>query len=95
MRPVRPHKNSQLLEGLEAIAKYLDRSTKTVKRWIDQHAFPACKLPDGVWACSPALIDQWIWARGRAQQRLCGKIPKDNHIGSKEHATEDRPRSRN
>ena len=55
--------------GLRDIGKELRRSPRTVSRWIDERGLPACKLPNGNWITSTALIDTWIMARGRIQQR--------------------------
>ena len=59
-----------LVEGLVAIGEAVGRSRSTVIRWINQHSFPACRLPNGCWATTPRLIDRWILARRRAQLDL-------------------------
>ncbi len=46
------------LTGRKEILQYTRRSWQTVKHWINEEEFPACKL-DGVWESSTDLIDDW------------------------------------
>ena len=58
--------NPGLIIGLERIGSAVRRSKWTVRRWIYHEGFPACRLPDGMYATSPALIDGWVLARAAA-----------------------------
>ena len=55
--------DSVLLYGADAIAEYMGCSAWTVRQWIARQGFLAGKLPNGMWASSTALIDNWIMAR--------------------------------
>ena len=57
---------SSLIIGLENIGVAVGRSRWTVRRWIYHESFPACRLPDGVYATSSTLIDGWVSARAAA-----------------------------
>jgi len=46
----------------------------TLYRWIRNHGFPACKLPNGDLATTEILISEWIRARGQIQLKHNGKI---------------------
>ena len=60
----------RMIFGLRDIGEVLHRSPRTISRWIDEQGLPACKLPNGNWLTSTALIDTWIMARGQLQQRF-------------------------
>lgn len=49
--------------GLDQIARLFGRTRQTIARWIRHEGFPAARLPDGVWATTPSLIDSWLLAR--------------------------------
>ena len=52
-----------LLYGVKAIAAYMRFSEASVHKWIRKDGFPAGKLPNGLWASSTAMIDQWLMCR--------------------------------
>ncbi len=54
--------------GLENIGKLFDRSRYTVARWIADYDFPAAQLPNGQWATSHSLIDEWLFPRSEGQR---------------------------
>ncbi len=54
--------------GLENIGKLFDRSRYTIARWIADYDFPAAQLPNGQWATSHSLIDDWLLARSEEQR---------------------------
>jgi len=56
-------KPAHILIGGSVIAKYMGCSYRTIYRWRKHLNFPACKLPNGRLAISPAQIDQWLMAR--------------------------------
>jgi len=58
-----------LLYGLPAIGKYVGYTTQTLYRWIRKEAFPAGKLPEGVWMSSTELIDRWLMTRNPYRSR--------------------------
>ncbi len=49
--------------GLVAIGKLFDRSRFTIARWIADYDFPAAQLPNGQWATTHTLIDEWLLSR--------------------------------
>ena len=70
--PTRP-----ILVGLDAIGAAFQRSRWTIRRWIEQHAFPAAQLPDGTWVTTHSLIDRWLLVRAFALGAdLSGDIEK-------------------
>lgn len=58
-----PWREDRLIKSLPSIASYLDISVSSVRDWIKKHAFPAGKLPNGLWCTTPTLIDAWLLAR--------------------------------
>ncbi len=60
----------RMIFGLRDIGEVLHRSPRTISRWIDEQGLPACKLPNGNWITSTALIDTWIMARGQLWLRI-------------------------
>jgi hypothetical protein len=56
-----------LIEGMPKIATAINRSESTVRRWHKRHGFPLAKLPNGNWATSQSLIDNWILSRDPLQ----------------------------
>ncbi len=65
------HAPSGVLVGLATIGGEFRRSRWTVARWIKLHDFPAARLPDGSWAVTPSLIDNWLIER-RASDPVVG-----------------------
>ncbi len=57
--------DSEWLIGLRAIARYMGVSERTIRRWIDEHGFPAGMLPTGHWIASKQSIRDWVVVRGR------------------------------
>ena len=57
--------DNEWLIGLRAIAKFMGRHDRTIRRWIDDHGFPAGMLPSGHWIASKQSIRDWIIVRGR------------------------------
>ena len=53
--------------GLKNIGELFGRCGRTVRRWIDSEDFPASRLPDGAWATTHTLIDEWLFARSGVQ----------------------------
>ncbi len=53
--------------GLKNIGELFGRCGRTVRRWIDSEDFPASRLPDGAWATTHTLIDEWLFARSDIQ----------------------------
>jgi hypothetical protein len=59
-----------LIVGIDNILKALGiKSNKTFYRWVLKHEFPASKLPNGQWSTTQGLIDVWIIARKRTQEK--------------------------
>jgi excisionase family DNA binding protein len=54
--------NPNLLEGIPAIAHYLDKSYNTVLEWIETKGLPAMKTGRGRWTTSRQAIMAWILA---------------------------------
>src|SRR5262245_20647836 len=54
---------AEILIGLKAVAKYMQRARSTINRWDQRFEFPLSWLPDGRRATSTTLIDQWLRAR--------------------------------
>ena len=64
--PTPPHTaDEEWLIGLRAIAKFMGRHERTIRRWIDRHGFPAGMLPTGHWIASKVSIRDWVMVRGR------------------------------
>ena len=57
--------DDEWLIGLRAIAGYMGRADRTIRRWIDNHGFPAGMLPSGHWIASKQSIRTWVMVRGR------------------------------
>ena len=57
-----------LLESLKVIGKHFNRSDQTIRIWIKKRGFPAARLPNGNWAITESLIDQWLIEVGKAQR---------------------------
>ena len=62
-----------LLYGAEAIGEYMGCTGHTIHQWIRLHGFLAGRMPNGTWATSTALIDQWIMARNEFNPQLFSK----------------------
>jgi|TARA_Y100000310_G_scaffold120924_1_gene119673 hypothetical protein len=69
MRWSGPNSNSNMLEGLPAISKFIGKTPVTTRKWILDHGLPATKLPNGVWLTHKGLILQWIYAGHQATLR--------------------------
>jgi hypothetical protein len=64
--PARPRSaDDEWLVGLRPIARFMGRSERTIRRWIDNHGFPASMLPSGHWIASKQPIRDWVIVRGR------------------------------
>ena len=61
-------KQPGLLKGVRAICDYACISNTTFYTWKDHHDFPIASLPDGRWCTTKTLIDDWIFARWKAQR---------------------------
>ncbi len=59
-----------ILVGFDAIGAAFQRSRWTIRRWIEQHAFPAAQLPDGTWVTTHALIDRWLLSRAEGEPEV-------------------------
>ena len=46
------------LQGQAAIARYLDRDTRTIRRWIKTRALPVT-LRGGTYIADPVKLDAW------------------------------------
>ncbi len=57
--------DEEWLIGLRAIARYMGRSERTIRRWIDEHGFSAGMTPSGHWIASKQSIRDWVLVRGR------------------------------
>ncbi len=57
--------DDEWLIGLRAIARFMGRHERTIRRWIDDHGFPAGMLPSGHWMASKIAIRDWVMMRGR------------------------------
>ena len=62
------HQFPPILEGAEAIAKYVGRHRNSVYRWIKTHKLPAHKTPNGKYAISQQAIGEWMRARYEVQR---------------------------
>lgn len=49
-----------VLIGVRNICAYTKIGFHTLERLVEQHEFPATRLPDGRWCTSKSLIDNWI-----------------------------------
>ena len=88
--PSPPHNaDSEWLIGLRAIAAYMGRSDRTIRRWIDQHGFPAGMLPTGHWIASKQTIRDWILVRGRqvVEQRRNERLLRESGVHDHDHET--------
>ena len=64
--PLPPHDaDGEWLIGLRAIAAFMGRHERTMRRWIDDHGFPAGMVPSGHWIASKQSIRDWVLVRGR------------------------------
>ncbi len=84
--PLPPHDpDDEWLIGLRAIAAFMGRHERTMRRWIDDHGFPAGKLPSGHWIASKQSIRDWVLVRGRQtveqrrNERQVRMTGKDDH----------------
>jgi hypothetical protein len=58
-----------VLIGVRNICAYTKIGPHTLERLINQHDFPATRLPDGRWCTSKRLIDEWIIQRWKATKK--------------------------
>ena len=64
--PISPTEaDDEWLIGLRAIAAFMGRSDRTIRRWINDHGFPAGVIPSGHWIASKQSIRDWVIVRGR------------------------------
>lgn len=47
-----------IINGKKDISKFVGRSWRTIRMWIEEKDFPARKL-DGIWEADADLIIQW------------------------------------
>jgi hypothetical protein len=59
-----PASHFEPIVGGAEIARFIGRSTRTLRRWMRQHDFPAMRNGRYL-VTSPALIDAWIISRMR------------------------------
>ncbi len=57
-----------VLIGVRAICRYTRIGNGTFYKWTNHHDFPVARLPGGRWATTKSLIDDWFWARWKAQR---------------------------
>lgn len=80
--------NPGLLIGTRAICRYGRISTATFYDWTRNHGLPAAKLPDGRWVTSKILIDDWVLALWRQQQKPSVDDAAVKTVGQLEAGTE-------
>ena len=51
-----------IYHGLKEIARVMNRSVTTIKRWEKQYGLPISYLPDGGRAISDGMIDNWLYS---------------------------------
>ncbi len=66
----RPTPGGPILVGLDAMGAAFQRSRWTIRRWIEEHAFPAAQLPDGTWVTTNSLIDRWLLSRAEDESEV-------------------------
>ncbi len=59
---------SYVVVGLDRIGALFGRTRWTIRRWIANENFPACRLPDKSWAVSLGAVDGWLAERGQQQR---------------------------
>ncbi len=90
--PVSPTEaDGEWLIGLRAIARFMGRHERTIRRWIDDHGFPAGMLPSGHWMASKQSIRDWILVRGRQRVEQRRKECHTRMSEGNEHGREATP----
>ena len=51
-----------IYHGLKEIARVMNRSVTTIKRWEKQYGLPVSYLPDGTRVISDSMIDAWLYS---------------------------------
>jgi hypothetical protein len=51
-----------IYHGLKEIARVMNRSVTTIKRWEKQFNLPVSYLPDGTRVISDSMIDAWLYS---------------------------------
>ena len=51
-----------IYHGLKEIARVMNRSMTTIKRWEKHFNLPVSYLPDGTRVISDSMIDAWLYA---------------------------------
>jgi hypothetical protein len=59
-----------IIEGLDGIGAFFNRSRWTIRRWIASEGFPAARLPNDEWVTTLPLISQWVLERARKTEEL-------------------------
>ena len=90
--PLAPNSpDAEWLVGLRAIAIFMGRHEKTIRRWIDAHGFPAGMLPSGHWIASKQSIRAWVIVRGRQIVEKRRKEQSAGMSGAYGHGSEPTP----
>ena len=61
-------KNTDALEGMKAISKFVGRGESTIIQWINTENFPAVKK-NLEWIASRKSVTTWIKKRGEKQRK--------------------------
>ena len=65
----------------------------TVRRWVDEQGFPACKLPNGEWCTTSTLIDQWILARCKSFRQERDRMEGEKELRARNKINSHRPKA--
>lgn len=73
-----PDKDKEVIYGIKAIAAYMDRHPNTIRNWMQRHAFPASKMPNGWFITTKSLINQWIVAGHKIEMQDRYDLPMED-----------------
>lgn len=80
--------DDEWLIGLRAIAKFMGRHERTIRRWTHDHGFPAGMIPSGHWIASKHSIRDWVIVRGRHVVEKCRNKSPASMSGVNDHGRE-------
>jgi len=76
--------STRVLRGLDQIAAYCQVSPRTIRRWIDKHAFVAIRGPSAGYMTTTSLIDLWLLAYHSCQSKAT-KVEATDRDGENEY----------
>lgn len=86
--------STEVLIGWKNISRHLGVCMSTVQKWKKEHGFPVGVLPDGRYATTKNLIEQWFIARAECveeQQRKMLKTRLLSPVVGHEHVQSSTP----